>query len=106
MRRKIYDTVDKISNNVKLRGRVWIDEFYIKDPRISYKDGETRKRGLSKDQICIAVAVDQYMQIFLKRIGNGHSSARKIYKAFKNIIEQKSPLIHIKAKIIICLLNN
>ena len=40
-----------------LRGRVWVDEIYVDDVGLS-KSGRPRRRGLSKDKLCIAVGID------------------------------------------------
>lgn len=39
-----------------LSGRVWIDETYFEDTRVGREPGAPRKRGLSKDKVCVVVA--------------------------------------------------
>ena len=46
--------VDGYQDRIVLRGRAWIDETYVNDTDLSKGYGQARKRGLSKQKICIA----------------------------------------------------
>lgn len=59
-RHRVFATVDDYQDRIVLKGRIWIDETYVNDTDLSKGYGEARKRGLSKQKICIAVAIDEH----------------------------------------------
>lgn len=91
-RHKIFETVDSIQNNVKLKGKIWIDEIYVDDPELLTLNGKIA--GLSKNKICISIGIDGYKHVFTKIIGHGKPNKEQIYKTFKDVIEEGSTLTH------------
>lgn len=59
-RHRVFATVDGYQDRLVLRGRVWIDELYLTDSDIVRSAEYVPKRGLSKNKICIAVAIDAF----------------------------------------------
>ena len=57
-RQRVFATVDGYHDRTILRGRVWIDETYINDTDLTHAFGQARKRGLPKQKLRIAVAID------------------------------------------------
>jgi len=57
-RQRVFATVDGYQDCTILRGQVWIDETYINDTDLAHAFGQARKRGLSKQKLRIAVAID------------------------------------------------
>lgn len=101
---KIFNALDKTSNNIILKGIVQSDEKYIrtsfkgfskdKMPRESRHNGKDDKvSGISNDQVCVVVAIDEYDNLIIKVVGNGPASTQMISKALKNKIEENSILI-------------
>lgn len=93
-RKKILSTVDGYQERIKLKGTIWIDETYIFDSSIIHDDDYIRRRGLSKDQLCIVVAIDAFENTYAAVCGHGKPSKTKIYKALRNHIEEGSLIIH------------
>lgn len=93
-RHKIFETVNGYQDRIVLRGRVWVDETYIFDGRILHEDGFKRKRGLSKDLICIVVAIDTNGNAYAVTCGHGKPSATRIYKALKDHIDPGCTIVH------------
>ncbi len=101
---RIFDALKNINSNHKLKGVIQVDEKYIstsfkglseeKMPRISRHNGEdNRISGISNDQVCIIVAIDEYDELLIKVVGNGPASSLMIDQALKNKIESNSTLV-------------
>ncbi len=58
MRCKVFSTLSGWQDCVMLSGCVWIDEMYFENIRVEHEDGKPRKKGLSKDKVCVIVAID------------------------------------------------
>lgn len=55
---KVFSTLGGWQDCVMLSGCVWIDEMYFENIRVEHEDGKLRKKGLSKDKVCLIVAID------------------------------------------------
>jgi len=93
-RHKVFSTVSCWQDKVVLAGRVWIDEMYFSDTRIEKKPGERRRRGLSKDKICVVVAIDSRGKALAVVSENGKPSTKRINKALEKHIEEGSTIVH------------
>ena len=87
-RQKVFATVDGYQEHLYLRDRVWIDETYVFDSTLLHDDNFKQKRGLSRNLICIVVAID------IHKNGHGKPSATRIYKALKDHIVKGSTIVH------------
>lgn len=96
---KIMNTLNSFEKNVKLKGTVQCDEKYIrlsfkgtrkdKMPRKSRKNGfEDRTSDISKEQVCVIVAIDSYDNMIIKVAGLGPASTDMIEKTLGNNIEE------------------
>lgn len=101
---RIFSIIDDIYKNEKLREIIQIDEKYFrisfkgtkreKMPRPSRKSGSNDlTSGISKDQICVIVAIDSYDTIIIKVVGNGPASTEMIEETLKNKIEAGSIIV-------------
>lgn len=101
-RHKILDAL-RLSNKTQLEGIIEADEAYF---RVSYKGskpinrksrkrgGETHKRGLSKEQVCVVCGIERDSKESISKIGGlGKPSIATI----KNVLDKK-----IKEKSVIC----
>lgn len=92
---KIFLSLDKIQDNVILKGRIYLDETYLpvmpKD--LVYKNGK-KLRGISRNEICIMTAVDEQKNMIIKSFGKGKPSQLRILEAFGKHIEKGSTLVH------------
>ena len=77
-RKKIFETVNGYQDHLKLYGTIWIDETYLSDYSILHDPLEKRKRGLSKNLICIVTAVDSYKNMVAIISGHGKPSSKRI----------------------------
>jgi transposase-like protein len=93
-RHKVFSTVSGWQDHVVLSGRVWIDEMYFEDTRVERESGAHRRRGLSKDKVCVVVAIDSWGQALAIVSENGKPSARRINKALKTHIRRGSTIVH------------
>lgn len=89
-RHKVFSTVSGWQDHVVLSGRVWIDEMYFEDTRVEREPGAPRRRGLSKDKVCVVVAIDSWGQALAIVSENGKPSARRINKALRTHIRRGS----------------
>ena len=101
---KIFASIDKIVENTKLHGIVQADEKYF---RISFKgtkkENMPRKSrhsgsqnlaaGISNEQVCVVVAIDEYDNIVMTVAGNGQVTQDMISKSLHGKIEEKSILV-------------
>ena len=93
-RHKIFSTVSGWQDKIVLSGRVWIDEMYFEDTRIEREPGKPRRKGLSKDKVCVVVAIDSYKRALAIASENGKPSTGRINKALKRHIKKGSTVVH------------
>lgn len=93
-REKVFSTVDGYQEHLYLKDRVWIDETYLYDSSLLHDDSYKKKRGLSKNQLCIVVAIDCHKNTYAVICGHGKPSASHIFEALKNHIVSGSTLVH------------
>lgn len=97
-RHRVFATVDGCQDRIVLRGRIWIDEAYVNDTDPSKGYGEARKRGLSKQKICIAVAIDEHKSPVAVVCGHGKPSSKRIKDGLLKHIAEGSHIVHDKEK--------
>ena len=93
---KLFAVLEGVQDNVVLSGRVWLDETYwpvAKRDRAFNPDG-TLPRGLSRNLICIGVAVDSSGKSFFMREGLGKPSQKRTWETFGSHIEPGSTIVH------------
>ena len=91
---KIFLLLENYQNAIVLSGNIQIDETYysvITSDKILIEGKQLR--GLSKNQYCIAIGVDE-TQIYARLIGLGKPFQKKIKEVYLKHIEPKSHLIH------------
>lgn len=93
-RHRVMETIDGYQERIVLRDKVWIDEMYVTDSDLKGEPGWKPKRGLSKDKICIAVAIDVRKNVVAVRCGHGKPSARRIKDALQAHIADGSEIFH------------
>lgn len=97
-RHRVFATVDGCQDRIVLKGRIWIDETYVNDTDLSKGYGEARKRGLSKQKVCIAVAIDESRSPVAVVCGHGKPSSKRIKDALLPHIAEGSHIVHDKEK--------
>ena len=93
-RHKVFSTVSGWQDHVVLSGRVWIDEMYFEDTRVGREPGSPRRRGLSRDKVCVVVAIDSHKQALAIASENGKPSTERINRALKEHIRRGSTVVH------------
>lgn len=93
-RHKVFSTVSGWQDHVVLSGRVWIDEMYFEDTRVGREPGAPRKRGLSRNKVCVVVAIDSWGQALAVVSENGKPSAKRINKALSRHVKRGSTIVH------------
>ena len=97
-RHRVFATVDGYQDRIVLRDRVWIDEIYVNDTDLSHGYGQARKRGLSKQKLCIAVAIDVHKNPAAVVCGHGKPSTRRVREAMEPRIAPGSTIVHDREK--------
>ena len=97
-RHRVFATIDGYQDRLVLSGRVWIDELYLADSDIVRSAEFTQKRGLSKNKICIAVAIDAFKNAVVETCGHGKPSSKRINDALLAHIAPGSVIIHDKER--------
>lgn len=92
-RHRLFATVDGYQDRLVLRDRVWLDETYITDTDLTHGYGEAKKRGLSKQKLCIVVAIDVHKNPVAKVCGHGKPSSKRIRDGLKDNIAKGSTLV-------------
>lgn len=93
-RHRVMATVDGYQDRIVLGGKVWIDEMYVTDSDLKGDPGWRPKKGLSKNKICIAVAIDARKNVVAVRCGHGKPSAKRIKEALLPHIAEGSEIFH------------
>ncbi len=93
-RHRVFATVDGCQDRTVLRERVWIDETYIVDSDLAHGYGQARKRGLSSQQLCIAVGIDVFKNPYAVVCGHGKPSTKRIREAFGGHIAEGATVVH------------
>lgn len=93
---KLFAVLGGVQDATKLSGRVWIDETYFP---VAAKDAVRRPdgklpRGLSRNQMCIGVGVDDKGRVLAMFEGLGKPSKSRTWNAFGEHIEPGSTLLH------------
>jgi len=93
-RHRVLATVNGYQEQTMLRKRIWIDETYVEDSSLLHDPDYKPLRGLSRNKICIAVAIDVFKNPYAVICGHGKPSARRIKDAFLGHIEEGSTIVH------------
>lgn len=97
-RHRVFAAVDGYQDRLVLRDRVWIDEAYVSDTDLAHGLGQARKRGLSKQKLCIAVAIDVHKSPVAVVCGHGKPSTRRMKDALLSHLAEGSVVVHDKEK--------
>ena len=97
-RHRVFAAVDGYQDGIVLRDRVWIDETYVNDTDLTHGYGQARKRGLSRQKICIAVAIDVHKNPAAVACGHGKPSSRRIRDGLRDRIAEGSVIVGDKEK--------
>ena len=93
---KVFAVLKDIQDDVKLSGKVYLDELYL--PVIKSetykKEGGAGLNGLSRNKICICCAVDNNGNSLFMQSGRGKPSAEETWSAYWSHIKPGSTLIH------------
>ena len=93
-RHRVFATVDGYQDGIVLRDRIWIDETYINDTDLTHGYGEARKRGLSKQKLCIAVAIDVHKNPVAVACGHGKPSTKRMKDGLLAHLKEGSVIVH------------
>ena len=97
-RHRVFATVNGYQDRIVLRDRVWIDETYITDTDLTHGYGQARKRGLSKQKLCIVVAIDVHKNIVAVVCGHGKPSSKRIKEGLQSHIAEGSTIVDDKER--------
>lgn len=92
-RHRLFATVDGYQDRLVLRDRVWLDETYVADTDLTHGYGEARKRGLSRQKLCIVVAIDVHKNPVAKVCGHGKPSSKRIKDALEKNVAEGSTIV-------------
>jgi len=106
MRHRILDAVRNYLGIGSVSGIVEMDETYLPEsfkgnhrksgftiPRPSRKRGkEVKTRGISREQVCIATAIDRTGNIILEMVTKGRISSKDLERLYENRIDKDSSI--------------
>ena len=86
------------ARNACYAGQKILNEAHIADADLAKGPGEARRRGLSRQQLCIAVAIDERESPVAVVCGHGKPSTARIKDGLLPHIKQGSRIVHDKEK--------
>ena len=92
-RHRALATVSGCQDRIVLRDTVWVDEIYINGTDLSKGYGQARKRGLSRQKLCICVAIDVHKNPVAVVCGHGKPCSARVKRAIGGRIAPGSLLI-------------
>ena len=92
-RHRLFGAVDGYQDHLVLRDRVWLDETYLTDTDLTHGYGQAVKRGLSKQKVCIAVAIDVHKNPVARVCGHGKPSSKWIKDGLAGNIAEGSTIV-------------
>lgn len=93
-RHKIFSTVDGWQEHVMLGGRVWTGGMYFDDTELLRGSGREARRRLSKDKICVVVAIDACKHALAIASENGKPTTKRINAALASHIRPGPTIVH------------
>ena len=93
-RHRVMAAVDGYQDRIVLRDLVWIDETYVNDTDLHLGYGVARKRGLSRQKVCIAVAIDVHKNPVAVVCGRGKPGSARVLGALGGHIAEGSLVVH------------
>ena len=95
-RMKIYAAAFEIQKSAMLSGKCWIDEALVPvNEGIAYRFPSGRKpRGVSRNQVIIACAVDAHGNRIAIEAGRGHITSARCVKAYGGHISKGTLVVH------------
>jgi transposase-like protein len=97
-RHRVFATVNGYQDRLKLRDRIWIDETYVPDSSLLRGPDWKPKRGLSNEQVCIALAIDVHKNTVAIICGNGKPSSKRMKDALLTHLSEGSVVVHDKER--------
>ncbi len=95
-RMKIYTAAYEMQKSAMLSGEVWIDEKLIPvNGRLEFRfAGGKKPRGVSRNQICVACAVDSAGNRYAEVAGRGHISSAQCLRTYGRHIAKGASIVH------------
>ena len=97
-RHRVFATVDGYQDRLVLKDRIWLDETYVSDSSLLRGPDFRPKRGISKQKICITLAIDIHKNAIAKVFGHGRPSVREQKEALLGHIKEGSVIVCDKEK--------
>lgn len=96
---KLFMALEIYESRTLLDGTIWFDETYIpvRSDDLQHKEDGTKYHGISRNQMCIAVACTKETTM-CRYIGLGKPTSEGIYETFKDHIVSGSTIIHDKER--------
>lgn len=97
-RHRVMATLGGYQERIVLRDKCWIDEMYVEDSALKNTPGYRPMRGLSRNQICISVAIDVHKNAVAVVCGHGKPSGKRIGGALEAHVAEGTTFIHDKER--------
>ena len=97
-RRRVFASVARRQEAIRLSGRVWVDETYVTDASLMGDPGRRPRRGLSRNKLCIAVAIDASKNMVAVVCGHGKPTSGRIRDALLGHVSPGSTIVHDREK--------
>lgn len=93
-RHRVFAAVRTRQDSIVLSGRVWIDETYVTDASLMGDPDWRPRSGLSRNKLCIAVAIDARKDMVAVVCGHGKPGSGRIKDALLSHIAPGSTMVH------------
>ena len=97
-RHRLSAAVGGCQDRIVLRGRVWADGTCVGDTDLFKGCGQARRRGLSKQKLCMAVGIDARKEPVAVACGHGRPSAARIRAALGGRVAEGATPVHARER--------
>ena len=97
-RHRVFASVACRQEAIRLSGRVWVDETYVTDASLMGDPDWRPRRGLSRNKLCIAVAIDARKNMVAVVCGHGKPTSGRIRDALLGHVAPGSTIVHDREK--------
>ena len=93
-RHRVMATLGGLQGRVALRDRCWVDEMFFEDSSLRNTPGWRPMPGLSRNLLCVSVAIDVHKNPVAVVCGHGKPSGKRVREALGGRIAKGTTIVH------------
>lgn len=97
-RHRAMATPGSYQERIVLRDKRWIDEMHIEDSTLKNTPGYRPMRGLSRNPVCVCVAIDVHKNPVAVVCGHGKPSGKRVREALERHVAEGTTFLHDKER--------